>query len=63
VNWYVGKNIEQLKTEDEANNMAAIVSSVIQRLTTRDGILIVVEDDPLDRMQRLLSVHANYSLD
>ena len=56
---YVQDHIHEIYSEEDSNKMVEVVTGVIQRLVTRDHILVVVDDNE-DRSLRTLKVHWNY---
>ena len=57
------KHKDEIKSEKHNNRMYKLVWNVIERMITRDGILLVLKDDLTDRCNRKLSVHFSYPSD
>ena len=59
VNWFVEQNIANIQSTEQANQLAKIVHSVIQRLIAQEKVLIILRDDP-DYKERTLQLHPNH---
>lgn len=59
VDQYVEQHMHEISGVEDSIRMVDRVSGVIQRLITRDNILVIIEDNQ-DRTQRTLKVHWNY---
>jgi len=60
VEWYISSN--ELQSESEAVLEARVVRSVIQKLITKDNVLIAIGNIK-DKEERMLVVHPNYEID
>jgi hypothetical protein len=63
IDWYVQDHIDEINSSEDAEQMVKMLTGVINRLVSRDGILVVISDDEEDRSNRVLKVHPNYVVD
>ena len=63
IDWYVADHIDDINSSEDAEQMVKMLTGVINRLVSRDGILVVISDDEEDRSNRVLKVHPNYVVD
>lgn len=59
VEHYLEDNLEQIESEEQANELTIKLNAVIERLINNEGILIVTADHE-DKHKRGLSINVNY---
>jgi len=59
VNWFVQQNLDNIQSLEQADQLAKITHSVIQRLIAQEKVLIILRDDP-DYKERILQLHPNH---
>ncbi len=59
IEYYLENNLENIESEEQANELTIKLNAVIERLINNEGILIITAEND-NKQERGLSINVNY---